>query len=165
MGRRIEHRGFVLWYLICERGIRGILVFGFGLYLFTVQASQIPAAVDSFEVQFGLAEGGGGLIDQLLHYVLGQVEGLSATSVTLIAVGSVLYGLLEMLEAGGLVLRRRWAEYLVVIATGFGIPIEVREVLVHATWLRVGLLVINIAIVVYLVLRKRLFILDEGDNA
>ncbi len=69
-----------------------------------------------------------------------------------------------MLEAGGLVLRRRWAEYLVVIATGFGIPIEVREVLVHATGLRFGLLVINIAIVVYLVLRKRLFILDEGDN-
>ena len=82
----------------------------------------------------------------------------------LIAIGSVLYGLLELIEAVGLVLRRRWAEYLVVIATGFGIPIEVREVIVHPTLVRAGLLLINVGVVIYLVLRKRLFILDEGDN-
>jgi len=164
MGRRIEQRGFVIWYLICERGIRGTAVLGLGLYLFTVHADQLPAAVQSFETQLGLTEGSGNLIHQLVHYLLDQIARLSATGVTLIAVGSVLYGLLELVEAGGLVLRRRWAEYLVVVATGFGIPIEVREVLVHATWLRLGLLVINIAIVVYLVLRKRLFILDEGEN-
>ncbi len=165
LGRRIEKRGFVIWYLICERGIRGIAVLVLGLYLFTVHAGQIPAAVDNFETQFGLTEGGGGWIDQLVHDLLGWLERLSANGVTLIAIGSVLYGLLEMLEAGGLILRRRWAEYVVVIATGFGIPIEIREVLIRVTWLRLALLVINIAIVIYLVDRKRLFIFDEGANA
>jgi uncharacterized membrane protein (DUF2068 family) len=164
MGRRIEHRGFVIWYLICERGIRGVAVLALGLYLFTVNANQIPAAVETFEAQLGLGEGGGNWIQQLLQEALHQIARLSATGVVLIAIGSLLYGLLEILEAGGLVLRRRWAEYLVVIATGFGIPIEIREVVVHLTWLRLALLVINVAIVIYLVDRKRLFIFDEGEN-
>jgi len=164
LGRRIEQRGFVIWYLICERGIRGVAVLLLGLYLFTVHAGQIPSAVDGFEAQFGLTEGGGGWIDQLVHDLLGWIEGLSANGVTLIAIGSVLYGLLEILESAGLILRRRWAEYVVVIATGFGIPIEIREVLVRVTWLRLALLLINIAIVIYLVERKRLFFFDEGKN-
>jgi uncharacterized membrane protein (DUF2068 family) len=164
MGRRIERRGFVIWYLIFERGIRGIAILGLGLYLFTVNAKQIPAAVETFEAQLGLGEGGGNWIQQLVQEALNQVARLSPTGVVLIAIGSVLYGLLEILEAGGLVLRRRWAEYLVVIATGFGIPIEIREVILHLTWLRLALLVINIAVVVYLIDRKRLFIFDEGEN-
>jgi len=164
LGRRIEHRGFVIWYLIVERGIRGLAVFALGLYLFTVNASSIPAAVETFENQLGMGEGGGSWIQQLLQDLLNQVANLSARGVVLIAVGSLIYGLLETLEAAGLVLRRRWAEYLVVIATGFGIPIEVRAVIVHLTWLRLALLVINIAIVIYLVARKRLFIFDEGAN-
>jgi uncharacterized membrane protein (DUF2068 family) len=164
MGRRIEHRGFVIWYLIIERGVRGVAIFGLGLYLFTVNAKQIPAAVETFEAQIGLGEGGGNWIQQLVQEALNQIARLSPTGVVLIAIGSVLYGLLEILEAGGLVLRRRWAEYLVVIATGFGIPIEIREVILHLTWLRLALLVINIAVVVYLIDRKRLFIFDEGEN-
>ena len=164
MGRRIENRGVVIWYLIFERGIRGVAVFGLGLYLFTVNANRIPAAVESFEAQLGLGEGGGNWIQQLVQAMLNQVARLSPKSVVLIAIGSVLYGLLEILEASGLILRRRWAEYLVVVATGFGIPIEIREVIAHLTWLRLALLVVNIAIVVYLIDRKRLFIFDEGEN-
>ena len=164
LGRRIETRGFVIWYLICERGIRGVAVFGLGLYLFTVKASSIPTAVENFENQLGLGEGGGTWIQQILQDILNQIANLSARSVLLIAIGSVLYGLLEILEATGLILRRRWAEYLVVVATGFGIPIEIHEVFVHLTWLRLALLVINVAVVMYLVDRKRLFILDEGEN-
>ncbi len=164
LGRRIEQRGFVIWYLICERGVRGIAVLGLGLYLFTVNANSIPSAVESFENQLGLGEGGGSWIQQVVQDLLSQIANLSARSVILIAIGSVLYGVLEIVEAGGLILRRRWAEYLVVIATGFGIPLEIRALIAHLTWLRLALLVINIAIVIYLVDRKRLFIFDEGEN-
>lgn len=165
LGRRIEHRGLVIWFLICERGLRGIAVFILGIYLFTVRQDEIASRIESIQVRYGLAEGSGSLIQRAAEYVLIQVGHLSAGGLVVLAAGSLLYGALEVLEAAGLIMRRRWAEYLVVIATGFGIPIEVREVLVHATLLRTGLLVINIAVVVYLVDRKRLFIFDEGANA
>jgi hypothetical protein len=38
-------------------------------------------------------------------------------------------------------------------------------VLVRTTLLRATLLVVNVAVVIYLVVNKRLFILDEGANA
>jgi uncharacterized membrane protein (DUF2068 family) len=165
LGRRVEHRGFVIWYLIVERGLRGIAVLFLGGYLLTVRQGGIADRIESIELRYGLAEGSGSLLKRVAEYVLNQVGHLSARGLVVLAVGSVLYGSLEVLEAAGLILRRRWAEYVVVIATGFGIPIEVREVLVHATFVRLGLLLINIAVVVYLVERKRLFIFDEGENA
>lgn len=165
LGRRVEHRGVVIWFLIFERGLRGIAVFVLGAYLLTVRQGDIAGRIESIELRYGLTEGSGSLIKRGAEYLLNQVGHLSAGGLEVLAAGSVLYGSLEMVEAAGLIMRRRWAEYVVVIATGFGIPIEVREVLVHTTLLRVGLLVINVAVLVYLVVRKRLFIFDEGENA
>jgi uncharacterized membrane protein len=155
----------VVWFLIVERGIRGLGVLGLGLYLLTVNQDHLAGEVEAIQDRFGLTEGSGGLIRHAANYLLNQVAHLSAKGVVLIAVVSLVYGSLELLEATGLVLRRRWAEYLVVVATGFGIPLEIRELIVHATLLRAALLVINVAVVVYLVIDKRLFILDEGANA
>jgi uncharacterized membrane protein (DUF2068 family) len=155
----------VVWFLIIERGVRGLGVMGLGLYLLTLNQDRLAGEVEAVQDRFGLAEGSGGLIQHAAFYLLNQVAHLSARGVVLIAVVSLVYGGLELLEAAGLLLRRRWAEYLVVVATGFGIPLEIRELIVHATLLRGVLLVVNAAVVVYLVMSKRLFILDEGENA
>jgi uncharacterized membrane protein (DUF2068 family) len=57
----------------------------------------------------------------------------------------------------GLLLRRRLAEYLTVIVTGSFIPLELYELWRHLTLTRLVILVINVAIVRYLVgvLRRR----------
>ena len=72
--------------------------------------------------------------------------------------GALLYAALETTEGVGLALRRRWADYLTVLATGVLIPWEVSEVVRKVTTLRVGALTVNVAIVVYLAYRKRLFV-------
>jgi uncharacterized membrane protein len=165
LGRRIEHRGPVIWFLIFERGLRGLGVLSLGLYLLTLNQDRLASDVEAIQDRFGLTEGSGGLVRHAANYLLNHVAHLSARSLVLIAAASLVYGSLELLEAAGLIARRRWAEYLVVIATGFGIPLEVRELLIHVTFLRAALLVVNVAVVIYLVLDKRLFILDEGANA
>ena len=68
------------------------------------------------------------------------------------------YALVEGTEGIGLAMRRRWAEYLIVVATGLLIPYEVWEVIHKVTIFRVGGLLLNVAIVVYLAYRKRLFV-------
>lgn len=66
------------------------------------------------------------------------------------------YGCLFLTEGVGLILAKRWAEYLSVIATASFIPFEIYEIARHHTILRIVLLIANIAIVCYLiaVLRK-----------
>lgn len=78
-------------------------------------------------------------------------------TLTIVAVGLLLYGLLEAVEGVGLWLAKRWAEYLTVIATAGFLPLEVYELLKTVTVTKIVAFVINVLVVVYLIVAKRLF--------
>jgi len=88
----------------------------------------------------------------------------SLHSGTLRGVGIALlaYAALEGVEAIGLWLTKRWAEYLTFIATTILLAPEIYELAHGATVLKVFGLVINIAVVLYLLVAKRLFGLRGG---
>jgi uncharacterized membrane protein (DUF2068 family) len=58
---------------------------------------------------------------------------------------------LDLIEGTGLVLEQAWAEYVTLILTASFLPWEFFEIVRRATWIRGSLLVINLAVVVYLV--------------
>jgi uncharacterized membrane protein (DUF2068 family) len=99
---------------------------------------------------------GQGVISRLLMPLLVYLQQLSHASV--LALVAVLYAALEATEGVGLAMRRRWAEYLTVLATGVLIPLEVVELARRLTVFRVSALLVNVVIVVYLAWRKRLFL-------
>lgn len=72
-----------------------------------------------------------------------------------VGIGSLIYAALFLVEGVGLLLRRVWAEYLTVVITTSFIPFEIYEMIQRETWERAGIILLNIAIVVYLVLRLR----------
>jgi len=82
----------------------------------------------------------------------------SFNHITILAVSAIAYAALEGTEGVGLAMRRRWAEYLTVIATGILIPYEAYEVVHRVTLFKVGALLLNLAVVGYLAYRKRLFV-------
>ena len=73
--------------------------------------------------------------------------------------------MIEVIEAVGLWLLKRWGEYFAMIATSVGIPYEIYDLTAKVTVLRVVAFVINVALVVYLVLTKRLFGVRGGKKA
>ena len=66
-------------------------------------------------------------------------------------------GVLNSVEAWGLHIRRRWAEWLAVISTGIFIPYELYEVVTDFTITWTAVLLMNSAIVYYLAKHKELF--------
>ena len=88
-------------------------------------------------------------------------------SSTVWLLGAVLagYALLEGVEALGLWWGRRWAEYLTFIATAVLLVPEVYELTGTVTPGKVITLLINLAVVVYLLIPKRLFGLRGGSQA
>lgn len=74
------------------------------------------------------------------------------------------YAALESVEAVFLWRGKRWAEYLTVLATSLLIPLEINELAQKVTVFRVGALVVNLAIVAYLVYTKRLFGVRGGQK-
>ena len=163
LGLRIEHRGLVLWYLIVERGLKGLGLLVIAFYLATHVGSGLDNLVNRIIEQFDLDSGSNFLKEAIYDLVL-RFVGISQTSLIALAVGSFVYGVIESAESIGLILKRRWAEYLVVLATAFFIPIEVVELAKKPTALKAATLVINVVVVIYLVRRKRLFSFDEAPG-
>jgi uncharacterized membrane protein (DUF2068 family) len=157
MGRRIELDG-VIKLIILDRVVKAAALVGGGVVLIAVGSrSDLHHWADEIQVQLGL-EPDRGLWSRLVGWLFSR---LGAHPVT-IGVVALLYGLLEGVEGIGLLLRRRWAEYLVVLATSAFLPLEVSEVLRHPSPLKAAALLVNAAIVAYLGWRKRLFLERPG---
>lgn len=86
-----------------------------------------------------------------------RVLDLSPTSLHVLLVTAIAYAVIEGVEAVGLWLERRWAEYLTAVATAGFLPFEVHELAKRITVFRVGALVVNLAILAWLVYSKHLF--------
>ncbi len=87
-----------------------------------------------------------------IHTLIERVSGVSPKQLKLLGVGTLVYALLYLVEGVGLLLRKRWAEYFTVVATGGLIPLEIYEVARKFTAVRVVVLALNVAIVAYLVI-------------
>ena len=61
------------------------------------------------------------------------------------------YAAIFATEGIGLWLRKYWAEWFTVIATGSLIPVEAYEMVHKFSWLKLGALIGNVAIVIYLI--------------
>jgi uncharacterized membrane protein (DUF2068 family) len=68
---------------------------------------------------------------------------------------SAFYAALFLTEGIGLLLRKRWAEWLTVIATALFLPLEIYEMMRELTAAKTIVFLVNVAIVGYLVYRIR----------
>lgn len=89
--------------------------------------------------------------NRFMHALIARLTGLSPRRLEALSIGAFLYAALFLTEGIGLLLQKRWAEWLTVISGAGLIPFEIYEVFVHANWKRLLVLAINTAIVVYLV--------------
>ncbi len=90
---------------------------------------------------------------------------VSPHTLNLIAIGVALFAIVEMVEGVGLWLSRRWGEYFAMVVTSLGLPYEIYDLALKVTWTKLVLFAINLALVLYLVLTKRLFGVRGGRKA
>jgi len=67
-----------------------------------------------------------------------------------IGIVTFIYAALDTAEGIGLYLEKIWAEYLTLLITASFLPLEVYEILRRVTWMRVGLLTVNLLVFLYL---------------
>ncbi len=128
------------------------------------------AALDSYWIRIlrNLQAGTGGPVRDTSTGLVGELNKLfRIDSTRLLFTGLVLigYALLEATEAVGLWLARRWAEYLTLVATAILLIPESYELTRRVVPLKVIALVVNLAVVIYLLFAKRLFGLRGGGDA
>jgi uncharacterized membrane protein (DUF2068 family) len=90
---------------------------------------------------------------------------LSPTSIKLVAIGLTGYAVIELIEGTGLWLAQRWGEYFAMVATSLGLPYEIYDLVTRATVTAGVLFAVNLVLVLYLVITKRLFGVRGGKRA
>jgi uncharacterized membrane protein (DUF2068 family) len=96
---------------------------------------------------------------------IAQAFSLSSSTLGWIAAGLIAYAVIELIEAVGLWLMRRWGEYFAVIATSVFLPLEIYELTEKVTAFRLIAFIINVVAVIWLLWSKRLFGLNGGGKA
>jgi uncharacterized membrane protein (DUF2068 family) len=90
---------------------------------------------------------------------------LSPATIKLLAIGLALYAVIEIVEGTGLWVAKRWGEYFAMVATSVGLPFEVYDLAHKLSTIGAVLFAINLALVLYLVITKRLFGVRGGKRA
>lgn len=93
--------------------------------------------------------------NRLVHEVIYRVAGIDHKQLIAIGAGTFFYAILHFIEGLGLVLRRLWAGYLTVVATGGLLPVELYELARKVTPIRAGILAVNLGILAYVIIKLR----------
>jgi len=92
---------------------------------------------------------------RLVEPVLRRLLNVDPRTLTHFSMGALAYAGLLLTEGIGLMRGKAWAEWLTVVATSGLVPFEIYELTRHFTTTRVLALVVNLAIVAYLVVLLR----------
>jgi uncharacterized membrane protein (DUF2068 family) len=90
-----------------------------------------------------------------VHHAIEKLSGMTGKQLAGLGIGMFAYAAVFLVEGIGLAFRKRWAEYLTVIVTTSFIPLEIYELVRDVSALRVLAIVVNSAVVVYLIVRLR----------
>lgn len=160
---------FVLRALAIERWVRGLLLIGLAIGVFRLKSTQVSLkqlferdlrSLKPFfdQIHFNVSD------SSTIHSVE-KVLNAKPSTLNLVGVAVLLYGLLQVAEGIGLWSLKRWGEYVAVVGTTLFIPLEVYEITQKVSWLKIVVLIVNIAAVLYLLLSKRLFGVRGGHRA
>lgn len=93
--------------------------------------------------------------NHFIHLLLEKLSILDDRRLRELSLGTFIYSGIFFTEGIGLALRKRWAEYFTIITTSSLLPIEIYELIRHASIGKGFALLINLAVVAYLVRELR----------
>lgn len=93
--------------------------------------------------------------NRFVHSFLVRVLAVNDRTLKEISAGTFAYAAIFSTEGTGLLLRKRWAHYFTIIVTTSFLPLEVYELVRRPGAGKVAVILVNIAIVAYLVVSLR----------
>ena len=166
-GRPLRDR-YLLRLIAVDRAIRVLVLATLAASIFVFAHDRDQLRNDYTRILADLQGGLGGPINNTGHGVFSELNRLFALSAAKLRLAGYLvsaYTVVLAFQAFGLWFGQRWAEYLTVIETGVLVPLEIYELTNRVSALKIVTLILNLAVVAYLLVSKRLFGLRGGGKA
>jgi uncharacterized membrane protein (DUF2068 family) len=158
-------QAIIIRALAVERLFRALVIAlaAYAVWKFRGARGAIQATLDRDLPIFRAA---GFKVDQMtVVHELEKALAAKPSTLALLTLMLAAYALIELVEAVGLWLLKRWGEYFAVVATSVFLPLEIYDLTKGITMTRVVTFTINVAAVIYLVVSKRLFGVRGGRKA
>lgn len=128
--------------------IKVVTLLAVGIAALVVVGKDPPQVLIDVANSFGVDPG-----SRHLYRLAEKLSGVSAKQLEEVGFGSFVYAALFAVEGIGLWMKKKWAEYLTIVITVSFIPLELYELAKHPGAVKIVTLVLNVAVVVYLVAR------------
>jgi uncharacterized membrane protein (DUF2068 family) len=155
----------VLRLIALDRTVRVVVLAPLTTVIFLFAQHRDELRHDYTKVLAALQTASGNPVNDFATSELSKLFALSTTRLYLAGVGLALFTVVLACEGVGLWLAKRWAEYLTFVETSVFVPFEIYELTHSVSALKVLALVINLAVVSYLLIKKRLFGVRGGAKA
>jgi uncharacterized membrane protein (DUF2068 family) len=140
----------LLPWIAAERAFRTVVLLAVGIVLVTHPHANWATDVSHLARGLGFDPN-----DNWIQRLMRDVGKIHTHQDLVFGIAALAYAALEGTEAYGLFTRRRWGEWLTVLATSLLFIPEVWELTKSATVLKVSAVLVNVAIVLYLLWRLR----------
>jgi uncharacterized membrane protein (DUF2068 family) len=126
--------------------VGAILLFGAGIGVYKLAGRDVGGTLEEIAATYRLDPH-----SHFLHSAISWASGIDRARLKAIGVGTFFYAALYAAEGIGLVLGKVWGGYLTAVVTGALIPLEVWEVIHKTEPKRITVLVVNVAVLIYVV--------------
>jgi uncharacterized membrane protein (DUF2068 family) len=140
----------LLPWIAAERAFRTVVLVAVGIALVTHPHANWASDISHLAERLGLDPKG-----NWIKRIIEKASTIHSHQDLILGVAALAYGVLEGAEAYGLWTRRRWGEWLTVVATSLLFIPEIWELTKSASLLKLGALLVNAAVVAYLLWRLR----------
>jgi uncharacterized membrane protein (DUF2068 family) len=147
-GKKPRGRGLQL--IAAFKILKGLALLALGIGALRLLHKDVAAVVEHWVNIFR--------VDSHNHFIdllLAKLSIVDDRRLKELSIGTFIYAGIFLIEGVGLALKKTWAEYLTIITTSSLLPIEIYELLKRTTIGKVFALLLNLAVVVYLILELR----------
>jgi uncharacterized membrane protein (DUF2068 family) len=121
-----------------------------GIGILKLMHNDVATTLDHWVALLGLDPG-----NRFVDHALRNAANIPPNKIQDLGLGSFVYAALFLTEGIGLWMLKHWAEWFTVVITASLVPLEVWEIHHHPTAVKILVLIINIAVVGYLLYRIR----------
>lgn len=145
VAERKKHHNKFLVLIAAYKGLQALLFIAVGFGAMHLVHKNIPDVFEQVRdaLHFNPES-------RLVNFLLDRAALLNGPVLRRIGAVAFSYAALSFAEGLGLFLEKAWGEYLTLAITVSFLPWEVFEILRRLTWVRVGLLIINLLVLLYL---------------
>ncbi len=126
--------------------VKAITLIAAGIGAFRLLDPDFAARVEAWLAQVQLAPG---------RRMIAFLSGANDQKIEALGGLAFAYAILFLVEGTGLFMRKRWGEWMTIIITGSLLPFEIYEVFKGVSAAKIATVIVNAAVVIYLVIRVR----------